>query len=75
MNFQEAVINEASRKRAPATEEDIKEFVEIVREHPGILICDALLLINNNELNQLVKDGILEEREECFIPTYYVKED
>ena len=75
MNFQEAVIDEASRKRTPATEEDLKEFVQIVREHPGILICDALLLINQKELNRLVKDGILEEREECFMPTYYVKED
>lgn len=75
MNFQEAVINEAGRKRTPATEEDLKEFVQIVREHPGILICDALLLINQKELNGLVKDGTLEERIESFMPTYYVKEE
>ena len=75
MNFQEAVIDEASRKRTPATEEDLKEFVQIVREHPGILICDALLLINQKEINELVNGGILEEREECFMPTYYVKEE
>jgi hypothetical protein len=75
MNFQEAVINEAGRKRTPATEEDLKEFVQIVREHPGILVCDALLLISNKELDQLVKDKVLEEREEDFMPTYYVEEE
>lgn len=72
LSFQEAVIDEASRKRTPLTEEEIKEFVQIVREHPGILICDALLLITQKELDKLVADHILEERIESFMPTYYV---
>lgn len=64
-----------TRKKPPATEEEIKEFIKIVRENPGMWIGDALMLINNNELNKLVDDGILEERKECFISKYYVKDD
>ena len=64
-----------TQKRSPATDEKIEEFIEIVRGYNGLGIGDVLMMIGQEELDNLVADGILEERIESFMPTYYVKEN